>query len=300
MKRLCTSHALPALALGLAALAASGPAHADIHSKARVSHFGYRLVDLRPDDGIAPGIELLSPPELNGQTWGVARYGISDARFPAPDAPLEAEDTATDQFSLFAPMALSVSSARVGSAARISGSVEEHSLSFVARGTLSNDGRDARRFAGTRYDATAAPAAVLGTDANRFRLAPYTQVVWSGDLFLQVRTTVGFSQRVKEDANAAVLLTLGEAAQEPVDGLVRSLEVYAFKPRDKRFSTSFSMALSNNGAETMTGALQLNVGVGGFLRDMAAPTVSPVPEPQGLALMLCGLGVVALAARRRR
>jgi hypothetical protein len=40
--------------------------------------------------------------------------------------------------------------------------------------------------------------------------------------------------------------------------------------------------------------------VGGFLRDMAAPTVSPVPEPQGLALMLCGLGVVALAARRRR
>lgn len=290
--------------LAVAALGAVGAAQADIHSKAKVSHFGYRLVDLRPEDGIAPGIEFLTAPELNGQTWGVARYGLSDARFPAPNAPLEAEDSAADAFKLFTPMALEVSNARVGSVSRISGSVLDHSLSFVARGSLRSGAGEARRFAGTSYGAWAEPAAVWGTDNNRFRLAPYTQVVWSGDVFMQVRTTVGSSQRVKEDAASRLLLTLGPAGEEPVAGLVRYLDVYAFKPRDKRWEGSFSMALSNDGAETMTGALQLTVGVGGFLRDMAAPgfapAVSPVPEPRAWALMLCGLGMVAVAARRRR
>lgn len=50
----------PWLCAALLAGGMANPASADTHAELRLSNFGYSLVDLAPEDGIAPGVTIFT------------------------------------------------------------------------------------------------------------------------------------------------------------------------------------------------------------------------------------------------
>ncbi|NML14700.1 PEP-CTERM sorting domain-containing protein [Azohydromonas sp. G-1-1-14] len=203
---------------------------------------------------------------------------------------------------MFVPLSATAGLPGVSSSAAIGGSLAGHGASLSAQGQLLNDGARAGRREGTFFDAVALAALVVGGNGgtNNFLLAPYTQVVWSGHASLRAESTVAPSQATRELAYASVYFTLEDAALSTVGSFIHDLVTPANgAPTRQGFDSAFSLSLSNASGAAVMGYLQAGITAGGKLEATPLSLPPPVPEPGTVALLLCGLGVVAGAARRR-
>ncbi len=288
----------------LAALAAltSGAAQADVSAFAGVLNFGYRLIDLNPDDGIAPGIELLPfAATTSGSSRAASRYiYLNRPLFGGTD--LQGEDYAVDDTQMFSPMlSTQIDGPGLHADTRIAGSLAERSLSYSASGFLHYDAPTADDRRGSGFSAVSVPAAALsGSGATAFRLTPFTQVVWSGDMLLQVEGSVGRSGDTSESVYAFFNASVRNADFESLGDFSQALSMVLNAPGRDQLSMAMSLSFSNAGAGSAIGYFDTTAVVEGNLQQFSSTGIPPVPEPGTAALMLCGLGLVAGTALARR
>src|SRR5690349_8677627 len=110
-----------AAALGFMVL----PAQADIAGSVRLENFGYRLIDLNPNDGIAPALAFNDAAFSTGRgpsgDYDLTGLVASTRRWMAP-------------FQRFPQASRDVSAPNGWAEAALSGSVADHSYSAVVRG----------------------------------------------------------------------------------------------------------------------------------------------------------------------
>jgi hypothetical protein len=291
-----TTTTLVALALGLCAAV---PARADITAQARISHFGYRLVDLRPGDGIAPGITFsVLPPGRFGGSEITSSFAYADLRLdPDGITTLRGSDSVRDSFNIFKPMSTNTAMPGLGTAGRMSGSLAARSFEFLASGHFDPAGVDGANWQGTAFRTDTNPAVFgEGGGVNSFRLAPFTRVVWTGQAAIALRSTDDLGASTKHATTGAVTVEL-RAEDRSLLGQFSHVESLAQSgPGQRRYNAPLRLVLSNDSADSRLAFIAATSVASGSILSTAG-AIAPVPEPGTWALMLCGLGLVGAAAR---
>lgn len=276
-----------------AALASTAPppARADVHARLQLSNFGYSLVDLAPDDGVAPAVELF--PERTATLSRV--YSLERALgpdgLPLPDWSSVVDHGAETGF--FSPISRTVSQTSSGSSLALTGRVEDKSFATRLDSWAANGRGDG--LADNSSSAIAQPAwdNEDTPDAHySIVVAPHTALVWSGQLTMEVergpRGVIGRHER----AWSTAWFRLADSHYDDIDNWYASMDTKDRPPglahRDEQVQLTFANATDS----VARGQLFI------FLDTIAATSVEAVPEPGTAALLLCGLGVVASAARR--
>ncbi|WP_157265286.1 PEP-CTERM sorting domain-containing protein [Azohydromonas aeria] len=279
-----TGFPLPLLA-ALVMAAAWPSAHADISARARLDNFGYRLVDLRPRDGMAPALRFV-------------RGGDSSASVGLTEGSREEFESRSNGLSNFAPMVLRSDLPGLHAEARMGGvfGAGPGRFSAVASGFLrSRAAEDVER----GFGALLQPSFESYGD-GLFEVTPFTRVVFSGVVTTDVRRTVADSASFVQTAQASVHLTY---STQPGWSERREygVELAGGAERHRRLRQSVSFTFENAGSSVGNGVLGIQVLATGQVSPGLMPgALAPVPEPATLALLLCGLGVVAGAAARGR
>ena len=260
---------LSTLVAAFAALAVA-PVHAASFATASLSDLKITLFDLKPSDGITPGITF-------------------DLR--ANNASVFAEDSANTRFSEAfgtGPFDLSVATPRSSASAAVAGrgpaNVTSLTASGSALGPLAPGGSSS-------FSARAASPHLSSFASSEFTLTANTRVKFSGLANLEAITTIGGD----ESAFASALL---DAFGPGPDG------------RGSQFSNAFLDAEISGGAAGVSlssGLLTVRFDnqTGGDLagrlsRDaFVIGSSSVVPEPETYAMMVAGLGLLGFMLRRR-
>ncbi|WP_198321056.1 PEPxxWA-CTERM sorting domain-containing protein [Azohydromonas aeria] len=295
-----TTPALSLLALSLAAAAA--PARADILAEARISNFGYSLVDLRPRDGNAPGIAFSTlAPALGGGSEVNSEIGYLDRRIDPDGFGLGAQDRAQDGFRIFSPLSAGASLPGISTSGSMSGSLAQRSFSYGATGRFDLGGASGANWLGTGFRTDTAPvtAGPGGPGLDVFVLAPYTRVAWSGRASIRLQATDDLGPGAWHFTQGYVGFDLSsESGQRAQYGQYRSLNQQG--PGKRVFEQAFRLGLSNNSATPLLVRMSAVSTASTQIYRPSSLAVSPVPEPGTWALLLCGLGLVGAAAARAR
>jgi len=274
--RVCLTWAMALL--GHEAMAASS-------SSATLSNFRITLVDLAPDDGIAPALSFVGEgePPYSSFAWGRASlYALPSGtelyndfyQASGPTAPFSSA-----QGSASHPNAVAVSSLQAA-ADRLGPHV------FSAQGSaLATAGTQAMYYAG---------ASAPGFISLTYAVTPFTQVLFDGDVLLEAGVT---SSDPSDQALArAELFAYGQGDSGGQAASQSSRDLLDISADVSRPWASVSRAMGasflNNGSATITGQIVVSVYVSGVS--------SSVPEASALGLMLAGGVVVAGAQRRAR
>ncbi|MDZ5458609.1 PEP-CTERM sorting domain-containing protein [Azohydromonas lata] len=278
-------------ALAILASSFSLPAHADISARARIDNFGYRLIDLRPGDGIAPAIRF--SPEGGSQVGA----GTFQAAEPYD---LRDEETKRNGFGEFQTMAVSASLLGIANA-RSSMSGTFHSapgdFDVVARGALrsSADENILRAFG--------AYAEPVNEAYGHYEVTSFTKVVFTGFVTVEARRTVANTASFLQLADAAVRIRYTGTPNE-VGTKEVSVELVRGSDMSKTVKERQRIVFENTTGSAASGFIGIYVGAQGQVFEVPgihkfAPA-TPVPEPASMVLMLCGLGVVTAVARHAR
>ncbi|NML17264.1 hypothetical protein [Azohydromonas caseinilytica] len=276
-----------------AAVALAGnPSWADVLGSAQLSHFGYTLVDLNPHDGIAPALSftpfgtqaasILSGRAYAGPSLGLGQYTQSGF-------------TWSTSFAVFPEVRREVASEEAMVGGHMSGSVTDHTFTAGAQGRGSNT--LASQTQASEFDVGALP--VRRTDDSEgfpvLSVTPYTQVIWTGSVLLEVENTLGRRRNRFEQAFSQMSLELRDGANQVVDRFYA--QVSTRKYQVDRVSQAWDLQTSfiNNTAETQGGYMDLVLHTWG-----QSFRPAPIPEPGTPWLMLCGAGVLAATLRARK
>lgn len=271
----------------------AGPAWADSRARLELEDFGWSLVDLRPGDGIAPSV-----------TFDTSRMdNLMVARLRETYAGADGQPL---------PNGTDVMFRRVGQQQFFPrGSVYAFPGNGSAVASQGNNDRDfgvnlfglARNTAGdgvlvNRFDARTVP--VSSSFVGAIVLAPYTRLVWTGDLRMELETSGG--ERVHEGALAAFRMRMLGADGQRLGGWSTRLDTEGQAPGTLVREQSLRFALTNASGTALASTLEVSMRVSGYTSQnpVFAPAVAAVPEPGALGLMLAGIGVVGMAARRGR
>lgn len=252
-----------AVAAALTLLCAAGQAGAAATASASVHDVVWTLIDLNPDDGIAPGIEFSSE----------AASSVADAGGPGAYDWQAGFTTPTLAAEGSGPRDARASTDGVGSG-------------FAAFWSV---------IAGFTY-ASVYPVAAAG-----FTLTPWTTLVLSGSFSGHARTTLGSDGSALEYAYALGYLQINVNVDNRWESHTASRQAHAgvtlttagYTGMDDSFSERFSLGYSNVSGNSISGTMSAFANVQGA-------GLTPVPEPGTTALMLAGLASVGFVAARRR
>jgi PEP-CTERM motif len=286
-----------AVAGAVSLLALAGPALADVSASASLGNFHITLIDLRPNDGIAPSFTMLADP---------GRGGLSSAQATI-FGPAGSGDTSRLGQSQFDP--LSVLRRQEGALAR---------ASVTGNGTLAGIGLGSSGAAAglPTLERSFETLASGGNAAFRegptlYLLSAHTQLVLTADVSLQAQTTLGTyrSDLVRtEMAGASASLQLnpvdanggwqypegaGDFASVYIPGVLLPGDPFTRPDRQTLFD-QLSATITNDGRHSMTATLNAITAAHG------SAAVAVVPEPQTYALFLGGLAMIGMVVRRRR
>lgn len=266
---------LAALTLAISTVFASTNVLADNSASGTVSITSYQLIDLDPTDGITAAITFNGGFNESYTVGGLDRYSRSFNEYRRT-------------FDLN-PVSSSMNPAGVtagsNSPGGLFGSVESH-------GSISNDGNF------QSYQVT-------DTD---FTITPKTLLVLIGH-------TTG--QRTENAAGAGIVENVSDWNQFSLSGhlladgfgsqVSSGAAFLGYGYGGPNYSRNFALSFSNLGTEALNGSYWARTEVTGLSVGRNSPpytppstTPTPVPEPETYALMLAGLSMLGLMARRRK
>jgi hypothetical protein len=253
-----------------------------------VTHFGYRLVDLAPDDGIAPALRFPVPDRRGHGTTSFANYSYQDSRYPDPGV-FAGYDLLINDFRAFAAQSTSAAVPIGDVRTNLRGSIARHNYSFGVHGEAHTAGV-ADPLMAADFGGFAAPARTIS-----FLVTPFTQVIWTGQLSVRLKTTLDPRAGRLEWASAQIDLSADS-------GFSRELAILENEgAQTKTLSTELELTSFNRSAVMAQSYIAASLYTTGHTRFVQPAVAAAVPEPGTSALMLCGLGgVAATAARRRR
>ncbi|MGV7207665.1 PEP-CTERM sorting domain-containing protein [Oxalobacteraceae bacterium A2-2] len=282
--------------VAICAAAAVGPVLADSYGSASLGKVSVVLIDLDSDDGIAASISFL--PSTVKYADGALISGVAQ----------------TGQFGGTEPGNHYESFIKTAAwpGTNVSGnfSSELASASAAVSGAASGAGFTAASLSGAAFSTQSqsayffAEASIPGSpyDKRAFVLSAHTQVVFSVDATLAASTTLGLGRDgASESALAEATLYAGGWAQDGVtwvaDERIQSASVsylagMAQGGGAEAWSGTMSVSYSNLAAASAEGEIQAYARVRGT-------SVVAVPEPEGYAMLLGGLAMLAGLARRR-
>lgn len=260
--------------LAVAVLAAmAGPAMAAYGSSTAVSGLRYSLTDLAPNDGIAASAEF---PTANAPLpWANAelRKDRGGAAWTQTDA-TSTFGSAHAQISR--PFAIATSTVLWGDGGL--------SLSASGMGSFAKNS-----FVG--YIATAES----GAHGLLALLSPFTSISWTGNYILDAWAgpAPADTDAGRQKSSSQVTVRLQDSLQDhTLDYAVHAFADLAMGPRKAHTEGLLNFTLTNNSSDYRYVLATMDA--------RAFGAIAPIPEPSTYALMAAGLGVVGVAARRRR
>ncbi len=271
---------LLSLAAAAAILGLQPAAHATTQASASLNNLQYTLIDLDPNDGITPWIQITPPP---GSFFG---QDLSDSQ-----GHYDAAHANTGNGFGNGSLSRQLGNASTTGSAVGSGSAQGLALSAGSR-VESNPDHGSFGLASSRTDG-----------AWLYEISPNTQLVWTAqyhlDLAVEMSWKNGFSEKAAATASFYLEPYYAGRTRSPSD-ITQAADGMSFGgieeyPRRgvnwQRDGELKVQVLNASGTDSMKGALDIYAS--SFTQVMARP----VPEPQTLALMLGGL--LALGAARR-
>lgn len=250
-----SSKLLRALVGAVSLITLSGPAFADVFASASLSNFKVKLTDLRPQDGVAPSLTMLSK---------TGRGGLSSA-YAAVAGPSGYADSSRLGDAQFDPVR--ATRWQDGAVAR-SGVSGDGSLQSLAIGSMNHA-------VGRRTTERSFETLVSGGNAayrlqpTLYRLSPFTRLVITADVKLKARTTLGTYRNDgvrTETAGAFASLQLNsvgaDGSFEWPDGAGDSVSIYIpgtwsphdpfTKPARRKVMDQLSATITNNSPHAIT------------------------------------------------
>jgi hypothetical protein len=273
-------HGLISSATILALAACHTGALADGAADATLSNLTVRLIDLSPQDGIAPSVVF---------TPTVGSFAGATVSTQVPVVYLY---DMHDGGGAFAPTSASVSSpnGRVGGAASISGDAFSDAGASVTTSA----------FAVASYQASGASELYLGlSDGGRpmpFTLSPGTEMVISAS-GAAMASVDEWHQYYEEAIGELRLLLSGTTTDgtQTSDADETAGAGFSYGPSSASFSGALSVSFTNATASSASGTF-----FGAATSYVFTEASPPVPEPSGDSLLLVALGTFCVLSRRRR
>jgi hypothetical protein len=158
--------------------------------------------------------------------------------------------------------------------------------------------------AGGNYAVNASTGAVGNTASNIG--GGFTGVAYTNSMPLPAMAPPG-TALYYINSSSDMLMMAPASFNSPVITAVGALGVDVLKANGFDIANGMGYAALNvdDGSSLATGIYRIDLGTGAatllgtYNGTLSGLTVSPVPEPQSLALMLAGIGVLGLVARRR-
>lgn len=280
MKTIFTTLALSAT------LAVPLSASAQVSASGTLNNFSYTLVDLLPNDGIAPSLSIVKPryPDSNGTR---AYADISQS------GPNEVREIGEDRTRALYSRALDAGiSVPEGSVVSTIGGTNFQSLDLrTAAATTRN--------AGHRRTAIASNFMII----DEFVLSPGTQIRFFADVNASTATTAANTNFLAQSSKVTAAMSFEGYLPSWYPDAHTEFELRApywnGSPLSHSASERLSIMFENTEAKTLNLKLSISLWAEANSFD-TTPSTSPVPEPATYGMLLAGLALVGGVARRKR
>ncbi|WP_229505094.1 PEPxxWA-CTERM sorting domain-containing protein [Massilia mucilaginosa] len=277
-----------ALALSVT-FAAPLSASAQVSAEGTLNNFSYSLVDLLPNDGIAPSLSIVKPhnPSYPGTVAGaeINESGLRTTREAS-------EDVTRALYSRDLDASVSVPQGTM--VATVSGQHFQNLAFHTAASTTGSVG----------YKRSARARNVMLIE--EFVLSPGTQINFFADASGSVATSLPRTNILRENSNFQASMRFDDTWSSAYPNASATFKLTAplgNSNPDLPFSQSASERLSIMFQNTKSTSRNLKLWIGVSANAESVDTTlstSPVPEPATYAMLIAGLALVAGAARRKR
>lgn len=293
------NHSRTAIASGLLAFALIAPAHADVlegSAFASITNVTIQLQDENPLDGITPSVTWTSP-----STWTVPGTAAKPYALSVYNSISTADHLGRYSYNSDNQLAPAVganiftptSSSLTNGAASSQGLIASNGISSQVHVSI-DEGEPT-------HDQEKTADAIISPADSYFVLSPFTRITITGSYATSVASAGAGTWPTLAQADAGLWL-----GSDPTKYLVFNFQSDRFFAPDPTTGEAFpgdptpkngtfTLTLSNTTPNSTHGSLNLRVSTYAMVR-----SVSSVPEPETIALMLAGLGAVAATRQRQQ